>query len=42
MATEAIDHATQVAGLEWQGQTFDVQADPALVAGAVQDDEEQD
>ncbi|WP_246958051.1 type I-U CRISPR-associated RAMP protein Csb1/Cas7u [Brachybacterium sp. Marseille-Q7125] len=42
LATEAIDHATQVGGLDWQGQTFDVQADPALVAGAVQDDEEQD
>jgi len=37
LLAQAIDHATRVAGLDWTGQVFEVQGDPAIVAAAIDD-----
>lgn len=41
VAAQAIDHATKVAGLDWHGQRFDVEADMTLIAGATADPEDE-
>lgn len=36
---EAVNHATEVADLDWQGQVFEVQGDMSVLQGASEDDE---